>query len=80
VLRPLIGMDKTEAIAMARNIGTYKLSTLPAPDCCTVFQPESPIIFGRLEDALKAEEALDIDTLTIQAVQDAEKLELPEEE
>ncbi|MCP4093047.1 MAG: tRNA 4-thiouridine(8) synthase ThiI [Planctomycetes bacterium] len=80
VLRPLIGMDKTEAITMARNIGTYKLSTLPAPDCCTVFQPESPIIFGRLEDALKAEEALDIETLTFQAVKGAEKLELPEEE
>ena len=79
VLRPLIGMDKTEAISMARNIGTYQLSTLPAPDCCTVFQPESPIIFGRLEDALKAEEALDIKTLTFQAVKGAEKLELPEE-
>jgi thiamine biosynthesis protein ThiI len=80
VLRPLIGMDKTEAIDRARNIGTYQLSTLPAPDCCTVFQPQSPVIFGRLEEALEAEQALDIGTLTFQAVKGAEKLELPEEE
>jgi len=80
VLRPLIGMDKTEAISMARNIGTYQLSTLPAPDCCTVFQPDSPVIFGRLEEALEAEQALDIGTLTFEAVKGAEQLELPEEE
>ena len=78
VLRPLIGMDKVEAIEMARRIGTYPLSTLPAPDCCTVFQPESPIIFGQLKEALAAEEALDLDTLTLDAVRGAEKLELPE--
>jgi thiamine biosynthesis protein ThiI len=80
ILRPLIGMDKTEAIAMARKIGTYDLSTLPAPDCCTVFQPESPVIFGRLDEALAAEDALDLDTLTYEAVKGSEKLELPEEE
>ena len=80
VLRPLIGMDKTEAISLARNIGTYQLSTLPAPDCCTVFQPESPIIFGLLEEALEAEKALDLGTLTFEAVKGAEKIELPEEE
>ncbi len=79
VLRPLIGMDKIEAIARARIIGTYDLSTLPAPDCCTVFQPQSPVIFGRLAEALEAEKALDLGALTFQAVKGAEKIELPEE-
>jgi len=80
ILRPLIGMDKVEAIDMARRIGTYDLSNLPAPDCCTVFQPESPVLFAKLEDVHKAEAALDLDTLTLEAVRGTEKLELPEED
>jgi thiamine biosynthesis protein ThiI len=80
ILRPLIGMDKVEAIDMARRIVTYDLSNLPAPDCCTVFQPESPVLFAKLEDVHKAEAALDLDTLTLEAVRGTEKLELPEED
>ncbi len=79
ILRPLIGMDKIEAIALARRIGTYELSTLPAPDCCTVFQPESPVLFATREETHAAEAALDVDTLTSNAVRGTEKLELPEE-
>ena len=74
VLRPLIGLDKTEVIAMARRIGTYPLSTLPAPDCCTVFQPEKPVIHGRIEEAIAAESALDLDRLTLDAVRATESL------
>jgi len=76
VLRPLIGMDKTEAIAMARRIGTYELSNLPAPDCCTVFQPEKPVIHGQLQEALAAEALLPIDQLTRTAVRAVETLEI----
>lgn len=77
VLRPLVTYDKTEAVAQARRIGTYELSTLPAPDCCTVFQPESPVIYGRLADAVKAESALDLDTLTAQALKGTERIHFP---
>lgn len=80
ILRPLIGMDKVEAIDIARRIGTYDLSNLPAPDCCTVFQPESPVLFANLEDVHAAEAALDLDTLTRDAVRGSEMLELPEED
>ncbi len=76
VMRPLVGMDKQEIIARARQIGTYRLSTLPAPDCCTVFQPESPVLYGRAAEAQAAEEALDLDTLTLAAVRGAERLKL----
>ncbi len=37
VLRPLIGMDKTEIIETARHIGTFETSILPYEDCCTIF-------------------------------------------
>lgn len=76
VLRPLIGMDKQEIIARARRIGTYRLSSLPAPDCCTVFQPESPVLYGRADEARAAEESLDISTLTSAALRGTERLKI----
>lgn len=42
VLRPLISLDKTEIIEMARRIGTFETSILPYEDCCTIFTPKNP--------------------------------------
>ncbi|QSH40131.1 tRNA 4-thiouridine(8) synthase ThiI [Lentisphaerota bacterium ZTH] len=42
VLRPLVGTDKNDAVALARRIGTYQLSKQQVPDSCTVFAPPSP--------------------------------------
>ena len=42
VLRPAIGMDKEEIVAIARRIGTFETSILPYEDCCTVFTPKHP--------------------------------------
>ena len=42
VLRPLIGMDKTEIIARSREIGTFETSIEPYEDCCTIFTPPHP--------------------------------------
>ncbi|MDL2325145.1 tRNA 4-thiouridine(8) synthase ThiI [Ruminococcaceae bacterium OttesenSCG-928-A16] len=42
VLRPCIGMDKTEIVDIARAIGTYETSILPYEDCCTIFTPPHP--------------------------------------
>jgi len=42
VLRPLIMLDKSEIIQMARKIGTYPISIQPYEDCCTLFVPKSP--------------------------------------
>ena len=44
VLRPLIGQSKEAIIALARAIGTFATSTLPYPDCCTLFAPRHPVI------------------------------------
>ncbi|UCD81332.1 MAG: tRNA 4-thiouridine(8) synthase ThiI [Desulfobacterales bacterium] len=35
VLTPLIGMNKDEIVKIAKKIGTYDISTLPYPDCCS---------------------------------------------
>lgn len=44
VLRPLIGHSKEAIIAIAQDIGTFAISTLPYPDCCTLFAPRHPVI------------------------------------
>ncbi len=36
IFRPLIGMDKEEIVQLAKQIGTYDLSTLPYKDCCAL--------------------------------------------
>jgi len=58
VLRPLIGMNKTEVESMARKIGTFDVSTKPA-SCCTG-PPPKPRTRAKLEEITKAEERLNI--------------------
>jgi len=42
ILKPLVGMDKTEIMDRAREIGTFDTSILPYDDCCSVFAPKNP--------------------------------------
>jgi len=56
VFRPLIGMDKTEIIDIAKEIGTYEKSIGPHEDSCVIFAPKHPVTNPKLEDIL-AEEA-----------------------
>ncbi len=72
VLRPLVGFDKTEIIARAREIGTYETSILPYEDCCTVFLPKHPLIRPDLAKVERAEAMLDIDALLTEAVASTE--------
>ena len=47
ILRPLIGMDKTEIMALARRIGTYEPSTTDAHSC--PFLPDRPLTQATVE-------------------------------
>ena len=55
ILRPLIGMDKTEIIETSRHINTFETSILPYEDCCTIFTPPHPKIRPELDEILEAE-------------------------
>ncbi len=68
VFRPLIGMDKSEIIAVSEKIGTFETSILPYEDCCTVFTPKHPRTKPQLFAVENAERALDIDALVEEAV------------
>ena len=68
ILRPLIGMDKTEIIEIAKDIGTYETSILPYDDCCTLFLPKHPVTKPRLEDIEKSEGNIDVDALVQEGI------------
>src|SRR5262249_3507879 len=36
ILRPLVGFDKEETVALAEKIGTYAISIEPYKDCCAL--------------------------------------------
>ncbi|MDA2937869.1 tRNA 4-thiouridine(8) synthase ThiI [Acidobacteria bacterium AH-259-A15] len=63
ILRPLIGDDKEEIIAVARRIGTFPISILPAEDCCSLFIPRHPETRAKLEGIKRVESRLDIDQM-----------------
>ncbi len=63
ILKPLVGMDKTEIMELARQIGTYETSILPYDDCCSVFAPQNPLIKPKLCSIQKSEENLNIEEL-----------------
>ena len=72
VFRPLIGMDKTEIMDIAKRIGTYETSILPYEDCCTVFTPRHPVTKPKLDTMPKAESRLDVEALVREAVEGTE--------
>ena len=59
VFRPLIGMDKTEIIDIAKEIGTYEKSIEPFEDSCVIFAPKHPVTNPKLEDILAEEEKIE---------------------
>ena len=73
VLRPLIGEDKLDTIAIAEKIGSMEMSSKQVPDSCTVFSPSSPSTSVPVALAEKEEEKIaDYASVIDQIVQDAE--------
>jgi tRNA uracil 4-sulfurtransferase len=63
ILRPLIGLDKTEIMAEARRIATLRISELPDQDCCSLLTPRQVETRARIEDLRRIEARLDADDL-----------------
>ncbi len=74
VLRPLIGMDKSEIIERSYDIGTFETSILPYEDCCTVFTPAHPTTNPKLATIEKSEAKLDVEALIEKAIDGVEKI------
>ena len=75
VLRPCIGMDKTEIIAISRKIGTFETSIEPYEDCCTIFTPPHPKTNPTMEEILAAEAGMpELLALEAEAAENVEKI------
>jgi thiamine biosynthesis protein ThiI len=70
--RPLIAMDKTDIMEIARKIGTYETSILPYEDCCTIFVPKHPTTNPKLDAIMKEEEKLNVDELVQKSIENIE--------
>jgi thiamine biosynthesis protein ThiI len=79
VLRPLIGLDKQEIIALARRLGSYETSILPHMDCCTYFVPDRPETRATAATLEEAESALDVEGLLDLALSSTEMVRIREE-
>ncbi len=69
VVRPLIGLDKEEIIKIAREAGTFEISSINTP-CCTV-TPMFPSTAARIEEIEFNEEKLDIGKLVKDGVKES---------
>ena len=68
VLRPLIGLNKEEIVAMARKIGTFPVSIQPDQDCCSLFVPKHPETRGRLAVVERLEAGLPVAELVAESL------------
>ena len=76
VIRPLSTFDKTEIIAIAREIGTYDISIRPYEDCCTIFVPEHPVIKPDARKVAIQENKFDFSALIEKALANMEVIEI----
>ena len=78
ILRPLVAMDKTEIIEIAKKIDTLDISIRPYEDCCTIFTPIAPKTRPKKEKARHYESFVDFESLINEAVLNTETLEIDE--
>jgi len=74
LLRPLLGMDKSEISAEAARIGTFETSVIPDQDCCQLFVPRHPATRAHPADVLEAERRFDVPALVGHAVAATERV------
>jgi thiamine biosynthesis protein ThiI len=60
VLRPLVGLDKAEIVALAQQIGSFPISIEPDDDCCSYLMPRSPATWTRPQAIEGIERGLDV--------------------
>jgi thiamine biosynthesis protein ThiI len=76
LLRPLVGMDKSEIAAEAERIGTFETSIAPDQDCCSLFVPRHPATRADADEVRALEARLDVAALVADAVLASEQVRL----
>jgi thiamine biosynthesis protein ThiI len=76
LLRPLVGMDKSEIAAEAEALGTFETSIVPDQDCCSLFVPRHPATRADLDEVRALEARLDVPALVAATVAASERVRL----
>lgn len=74
ILRPLIMMDKSDIVDIAKSIETHEISIRPFEDCCTIFVPASPKTKPKLEKVIHYESYIDFEPYIQKAVENTETM------
>jgi len=74
ILRPLLGFDKTETMKIARQIGTYEISTQKSAGC--PFVPHKPITQAKLKVVEQEESKLNLKQIIENNLKSVEIIEL----
>ncbi len=77
VYSPLIGLDKAEIMAIARDIGTYDISVRPYADCCSYLIARHPQTRAKIEEVLEFEKNIDINTLVEMGLKTIKEIRSP---
>ncbi|MDY6761676.1 MAG: hypothetical protein SVY41_01380 [Candidatus Nanohaloarchaea archaeon] len=72
VYRPLIGLDKIEIEEIARDAGTYRLSTGGGIDCAAII--DHPETHGAVEEMRSIEERFDVEAMVEKGVDQAKRV------
>lgn len=70
IVRPLIGLDKLDIIALAEKIGTYTISIEKAAFCSAV--PRYPVVRAQMQKIESIEKRLNIEKLVSKAFENSE--------
>lgn len=76
IFKPLVGLDKTEIIDRAIEMGSYEKSIEPYDDCCSIFAPSNPVTKPKLKYIENSEENLDVEELVNKAISNMEIFEI----
>ena len=74
ILRPLLGFDKTETMKIAREIGTYEISTQKSTGC--PFVPQNPATQARIKIIKQEESQLNLKKIIENNLKSVEMIKL----
>jgi len=62
IIRPLAGLNKVDIVNRAKEIGTYDISIKPYQDCCSYFVPIHPETKAKLNEVIRLDQTLDLES------------------
>jgi len=68
ILRPLLTYEKNDTVKLARQIGTFEISTQPYKDCCSLFIAKHPVTKANLKIVKSIENKLNLDDAIMESL------------